>query len=306
MSEENRRDVDVLLKDGSTARIRPIAPDDASSVVSFHGRLSAESIRLRFFTPHPHLSEREIDRLTHLAGGDDLALVALRGTDIVAIAQYDRAPESEEAEVGFVVDDSYHGRGLSSLLLERLAAEARRNGIRRFVAHTLWENQAMRDVLRDAGFAPQSSHDADVVTVVLDISPTPEAVAAADERDRVAVVRSMARLLQPESIAVIGASRTAGTIGNELVTNLVTGGFTGPVYPVNPSATAVASLPCWPTVEDVPADVDLAVVAVPAPAVDDVVAACGRKRVGGLILILWLCRAPITRSGSAVGIPPNG
>ncbi|HXQ43483.1 MAG TPA: GNAT family N-acetyltransferase [Acidimicrobiales bacterium] len=285
MSDEARRDVDVLLRDGSTARIRPIAPDDAASVVSFHNRLSPESVRLRFFTPHPHLSEKEIDRLTHLTGGDDLALVAFRGADIVAIAQYDRAPESEEAEVGFVVDDSYQGRGLSSLLLERLAAEARRYGIKRFVAQTLWENQAMRDVLRDAGFAPQSSHDADVVTVVLDIAPSPEAVAAADERDRVAVVRSMARLLQPESVAVIGASRTPGSIGHELVTNLVTGGFVGRVYPVNPSASAVASLPCWPTVEDVPGDVDLAVVAVPAPAVAEVVAACGRKNVGGLILI---------------------
>ncbi len=285
VSDDTRRDVDVLLKDGSTARIRPILPDDAPAVVSFHGKLSAESIRLRFFTPHPRLSEREIERLTHLTGGDDLALVALRGADIVAIAQYDREPESEEAEVGFVVDDSYHGRGLSSLLLERLAAEARHYGIKRFVAQTLWENQAMRDVLRDAGFAPQSSHDADVVTVVLDISPSPEAVAAADERDRVAVVRSMARLLQPVSIAVIGASRTPGSIGHELVTNLVAGGFEGPVYPVNPSASAVASLPCWPTVEDVPGEVDLAVVAVPAAAMAEVVAACGRKKVGGLILI---------------------
>jgi acetyl coenzyme A synthetase (ADP forming)-like protein len=284
-SDETPQDVDVLLKDGSTAQLRPIRPDDASSVVLFHSRLSAESVRLRFFTAHPHLSEEEVDRLTHLSGGDDLALVALRGDDIVAIAQYDRSPESDEAEVAFVVDDHYHGKGLSSLLLERLAAEARRHGIKRFVAQTLWENQAMRDVLHDAGFAPKFSHDADLVSVVLDIAPSPEAVAAADERDRVAVVRSMARLLQPRSIAVIGASRSPGTIGHELVTNLVMGGFGGPVYPVNPSATAVASLPCWSTIEDVPGDVDLAVVAVPAPVVADVVAACGRKHVGGLVLI---------------------
>jgi len=284
-NDEIRQDVDVLLKDGSTARIRPIRPDDGPAVVTFHAGLSPESIRLRFFTPHPHLSDKEVDHLIHLIGGDDLALVALRGTEIVAIAQYDRSPGSEEAEVGFVVDDSYHGRGLSSLLLERLAAEARRQGVKRFVAHTLWENQAMRGVLHDAGFSPQFSHDADVVTVVLDIAPSPEAVAAADERDRTAVVRSMARLLQPRSIAVIGASRRPGTIGHELVTNLVGGGFEGPVYPVNPSATSVASLPSWPTIEAVPGDVDLAVVAVPAPAVPEVVAGCGRKNVGGLVLI---------------------
>ena len=251
----------------------------------FHSRLSAESIRLRFFTAHPTLSDTEIRRLTHLSGPDDLALVALRGGDIVAIAQYDRSPESEEAEVAFVVDDAYQGRGLSTLLLERLASEGRRFGIRRFVAHTLWENRAMIGVLHDAGFTHRFSHDEAVVTVVLDIAPSPEALAAADERDRVAVVRSMARLLRPTSVAVIGASRAPGTIGHELVTNLVTGGFEGPVYPVNPSATAVASLPCWPTIEDVPGPVDLAIVAVPAPAVADVVAACGRKGVGGLVLI---------------------
>lgn len=285
MSDESRRDVDVLLKDGSTAHIRPIRPDDAPAVVTFHGNLSAESIRLRFFSPHPHLSEEEVDHLTHLTGGDDLALVAIRGDDIVAIAQYDRSPGSEEAEVGFVVADAYHGRGFSTLLLERLAAEARHNGVKRFVARTLWENQAMRGVLHDAGFSPQYSHDADEVTVVLDIAPSPEAMAAADERDRISVVRSMARLLQPTSIAVIGASRSPGTIGHELVTNLVSGGFEGRVYPVNPSARAVASLPCWPTIEDVPGDVDLALIVVPAVAVPDVVEACGRKKVGGLVVI---------------------
>jgi acetate---CoA ligase (ADP-forming) len=274
-----------LLRDGSTAHIRTIGPDDGPSVVSFHDRLSADSIRLRYFSPHPHLSEQEVDRLTHLTGGDDLALVAERGDDIVAIAQYDRSPESEEAEVGFVVADGYHGRGLSTLLLECLAAQGRHYGIKRFVARTLWENHVMRAVLRDAGFSPRSSHDADEVTVVLDIAPSPAAIAAADERDRIAVVHSMARLLQPRSIAVIGASRTPKTIGHELVTNLVEGGFEGPVYPVNPSATAVASLPCWATIEQVPGGVDLAIVAVPAAAVADIITACGRKNVGGLVVI---------------------
>jgi acetyl coenzyme A synthetase (ADP forming)-like protein len=280
-----QRDVDVLLKDGSTAHIRLVRSDDASSVLAFHARLSPESIRLRYFSPRPTLSDREVERLTHLWGPDNLALVALRGDEIVAIAEYDRIPGNEEAEVAFVVDDAYHGQGLSTLFLEHLAAEARRHGIKRFVADTLWENRAMTDVLRSVGFAFQFSHDADVVTVVLDISPSPEAVAAMDERDRSAVVRSMARLLQPRSIAVIGASRAPATIGHELVSNLVNGGFQGPVYPVNPLATSVASLPCWPTIADVPGDVDLAVVAVPAAAVPDVVAECGRKGVGGLILI---------------------
>jgi acetate---CoA ligase (ADP-forming) len=278
-------DVDVLLADGSAARIRPIAPDDAAVVVAFHARLSPESVRLRFFTAHPTLSDAEVERLTHLQGPDDLALVALRGADLVAIAQYDRGAGSDEAEVAFVVDDAYHGRGLATILLEHLAVAARPYGIKRFVAQTLWENRAMVGVLRDAGFAPRFSHDADVITVVLDIAPSPAAVEAANERDRTSVVRSMARLLQPHSIAVIGASRRPGTIGYELVRNLVAGGFRGPVYPVNPSAESVASIPCWPTVDAVPRPIDLAVIAVPAPAVAEVVAACGAHGVGGLVVI---------------------
>ena len=278
-------DVDVLLADGSTAHVRPIEPADAPSVVAFHARLSPESIRLRFFTPHPVLSQAEVDRLTHLQGPDDLALVALRGAEVVAIVQYDRSPGSEEAEVAFVVDDAFHGRGLATILLEHLAVVARRHGVKRFVAETLWENRAMVAVLRDAGFSPRFSHDAEVVTVVLDIAPSPAAVAAAEERDRTSVVRSMARLLKPRSIAVVGASRRPGSIGYELVRNLVVGGFTGPVYPVNPHAGSVASLPCWPTVDAVPGPIDLAVVAVPAPAVAEVVADCGAHGVEGLVLI---------------------
>jgi len=276
---------DVLLSDGSTAQIRTIRPDDGPSVAAFYARLSDESLRLRFLTPEPSAAHDEAVRTVQLSGPDDLALVALRASDLVAIAQYYRILGRAEAEVAFVVDDAFHGRGLATILLVQLAAEARRHGIRRFVAHVLSENQAMLHVLRDAGFSPQFSSDVDITRVVLDIAPSAAATEAIEERDRLAIVRSMGRLLQPKSVAVIGASRSAGTIGHEIVKNLVTDDFAGPVYPINPSATAVAGLPCWPSVEAVPGDVDLAVVAVPAALVPDAIAACGRKGVGGLVVI---------------------
>ncbi|HZU80899.1 MAG TPA: GNAT family N-acetyltransferase [Acidimicrobiales bacterium] len=276
---------DVLLTDGTTAHVRDIIPGDADALVGFHQGLSTESIVLRFFGPHPRLSPAEVERFTTVDGVDRAALVAERAGQLVAVARYDRTPGRDEAEVAFVVADAYQGRGLGTILLEHLAVIARSHGIRRFVADTLADNHRMLAVLRGAGFARQYRRSSEVVRVVLDIAPGPEAPAAADERDRQAVVASMARLLRPTSIAVVGAARRAGTIGHQLLRNLLAAGFAGPVYPVNPSASSVAGVPCWPDVASIPGTVDLAVVAVPAPVVSSVVEECGRKGVGSLVVI---------------------
>lgn len=277
-------DHDVLLADGSTARIRPIGPDDAAAVRALHERASPESVVLRYFGPH-RLSDAEVDALTHPDGIDRVVLVAERAGVLVGLTEYDRTSGESEAEVAFLVDDTFQGQGVGTIMLEHLAAEARRHGIRRFAADTLAQNHRMLGVLRGAGFARQYRRSSEVMRVVLDITPSPEAVAAADERDRQAVVRSMASLLEPRAVAVLGASRTPGTVGHELLRHLVAGGFQGPVYPVNPSASHVAALPCWPSLDAVPGPVDLAVVAVPAAEVADAVDACGRKQVRGLVVV---------------------
>lgn len=283
--EKAARDFDVLLADGSAAYVREIRPSDAGALVTFHDRLSQRTVVFRYFGPHPVLSEREVEHFTNVDGADRVALVAERGNQIVAVARYDRTPGRDDAEVAFVVDDAFQGKGLGTVLLEHLVGAARQHGIRRFVADTLSENHRMLQVLRDAGFARQYERSSEVVRVVLDISPSREALEAAEERDRQAVVRSMERMLRPRSIAVIGAARAAGTIGHQLLRNLLSGGFQGPVYPVNPSASHVASVPCWPNVESIPAAVDLAVIAVPAAKVEGVIEECGRKGVGALVVI---------------------
>ena len=276
---------DVVLSDGSTARIRPLTAEDAPAVAALHSRLSPESVRLRYFGPHPELSAEELSNL--LAGGDHqhLALAAERGGQLVGLAQYDRLPGSDVAEVAFEVDDEHQGLGVGTLLLEYLASEGRRFGLKRFRAEVLLENNQMMTVFRDAGYTESSKLEAGEMTVLMDISPTRDALAALYERDRLAAARSIKRLLEPRSVAVIGASRKPGTVGHELVRNLVNGGFQGPVYPVNPTATHVASLPCFPNIEAVPGPVDLAVIAVPARAVPDVVEACGKKGVCSLVVV---------------------
>jgi acetyl coenzyme A synthetase (ADP forming)-like protein len=276
---------DVLLSDGTTAHVRPITPGDAGALVEFHARLSPETVVLRFFGPHPRLSEAEVARFTTVDGVDRMALVAERAGRIVAVARYDRAPGSDEAEVAFVVEDDFQGRGIATILLEHLASAARALGVRRFVADTLSENFRMLHVFRDAGFARQFTRTSEVMRVVLDIAPSPEARTVVDERDRRAAVRSMERLLRPTSIAVVGASRREGTTGHQLVANLLAAQFHGPVYPVNPAGGDVAGVPAWLSVTDIPGPVDLALVAVPAPAVAAVVEACGRKGVGALVVV---------------------
>jgi acetyl coenzyme A synthetase (ADP forming)-like protein len=278
-------DFDVLLADGSTAHVRDICAADADGLRRFHASLSTQSIVMRFFGPHPVLADKEVERFTNVDCVDRVALVVERAGQMVAVARYDRSVGSDEAEVAFVVQDEFQGRGLATILLEHLASVARHHGIRRFIADTLSENSRMLGVFRDAGFARKYSRASEVVQVVLDIAPSPEALAATEERDRQAVVRSMQRLLRPASVAVIGASRARGTIGHQLLRNLLLSGFQGPVYPVNPATAYVASVPCWPTVEAIPGPVDLALIAVPAARVAGVVEECGRKGVGALVVI---------------------
>jgi acetyl coenzyme A synthetase (ADP forming)-like protein len=92
-------------------------------------------------------------------------------------------------------------------------------------------------------------------------------------------------ILKPKSIAVIGASRRADTIGYEILDNLIKAGFKGPLYPVNPNATSIHSIRAWASVEAIPDPVDLAVIVVPKQFVLEVAEECGKKGVKGLVVI---------------------
>lgn len=96
---------------------------------------------------------------------------------------------------------------------------------------------------------------------------------------------SLDAVFKPRSIAVIGASRKAGSIGHTIVSNLLDHGFEGVVYPINPSARSVHSIPAYPTISEVPGDVDMAVIVVPKHLVLDVARDCGEKGVKGLVVI---------------------
>ncbi len=281
----DRWEADVVLSDGGTMSVRPIRPDDAERIVWFHERQSPESIYFRFFSPRPRLSERDVERFTHVDYVDRMAFIGLIGEELVGVARYDRHRARSDAEVAFFIDDAHHGRGMATVLLEYLAAAGREAGISGFTASVLPQNRKMLGVFTQAGFSATSHFTDGVIEVELGIEPTPEALAAIEARAGTAEARSVGRILAPTSIAVVGASRQAGTLGYQVFHQLVSHGFNGPVYPVNPEASHVASVRAWRSVLDVPGELDLAVVCVPADQVLRVVEECAVKRVQGLVVL---------------------
>ncbi|HJR26478.1 MAG TPA: GNAT family N-acetyltransferase, partial [Acidimicrobiales bacterium] len=278
-------ETDVVLSDGATAHVRPIRPEDAPLLVAFHARQSPQSIYYRYFSPRPRLTDRELERMVGVDYVDRMALVAVRGDDVLGVARYDRWRHRSEAEVAFFVDDANHGRGLATVLLEHLAVRARAVGLSGFTASVLPENRKMIGVFTQAGFETATRFADGVIEVRLGLAPTAEAEAAIEERARTAASQAVRRLLSPRSVAVIGAGRDPGGVGHEVVRNLQRAGFQGPVWPVNPKAEHVASLRAVPSILDIPDDVDLAVIAVPAAQVAAVVEECGRKQVYGVVIL---------------------
>lgn len=290
-------EADVVLRDGGTARVRPITVDDAERLVSFYEQVSDESKYYRFFAPYPRLSAKDVHRFTHHDFVDRVGLAATVGDEFIATVRYDRigadglpaTGAADEAEVAFLVQDAHQGRGVASALMEHIAAVARERGIRRFAAEVLPANSRMIKVFTDAGYQQQRSFEDGVVRLEFDLEPTDRSLAVQRAREQRAEARSVRRLLAPGSVAVVGVGRTPGGVGRGLLDNLRDGGFTGRLAAVNRAFTAadkeIDGVPAFASVGDIPGPVDLAVVAVPAEHVPEVVAECGAHGVQGLVVV---------------------
>ncbi len=277
-------EADVVLRDGGTAHIRPIRPSDADRLTRFYARLSDETIYFRFFSLYRELSARDVARFTIVDHTDRVALIATVGEEMIGVVRYERISPTE-AEAAFNIEDAHQGRGIGSIFLEHLAAAARERGISRFVADVLPSNRKMLRVFEEAGYVVSHELDDGVVRLAFDLEPTEDSRAVAYAREHRAEARSVERLLRPRSVAVVGPSRSEGSMGATVLANLVRDGFTGTVHAVNPHLAEVGGHTAYDSVRDIPGEVDLVVVAVPADQVDSVVADSAAKGVRGLVVL---------------------
>ena len=281
----------ALLTDGSTIGIRPALAGDAEAVRAMHAALSPDSLYLRFFSMSPNAAVQEAKRICRKPDSDHAALLAWQDDRLVGVGSYEAAGTPGVAEVAFAVPDDIHGRGIASLLLEHLVWQARQRDLRAFWAETLTQNSPMLRVFADVGLPVKRRISDGVVEMTFPLPDREdnyrlnnylETVASKESRANVASLRP---LLVPRSIVVVGPGRRGPTIGLAILHNIVTYGFAGPVYAVNPHAAAIEGVPCVPSVGDLPEQVDLAVIAVPPPALPEVAAQCGRNGVRALIVI---------------------
>lgn len=278
---------DVVLRDGSTLRTRPVRADDEPRLLDFLRGLSESSRRFRFFglTSDERLAQ-EAGREARVDHGRNFGVIATEGPEgrVVGHAEY-LGDGTETAEVGFTIADAYQGKGLGTILLGELARAAASAGITTFRAVVMPDNYSMLEVFRESGFRVSIDAAPHEIHVTFPTALTDEALERFELREWTSAVNAMNAFFRPRSVAVIGASRERGTIGAEVLHNLLSYGFHGPVLPVNRKAPVVQSIVAYPTVENVPGPLDLAVITVPRDAVLEVAEACGRKGVRALVVI---------------------
>ena len=288
-------DTYALLADGTTVEIRPATPDDFDAVKAMHAAMSPDNIYLRFFSFSPLSAENEAERICRAGAPGRVALLALAAGQVVGVASYYIAANEQgptaSAEVAFAVAEHMHHRGIATLLFEHLVSAARSQGVTTFTAEALTQNTPMLHLFADAGLPVERRYDDGVAEVTIPL-PADDTGTALDtfletvaRRERSADAASLRHVLAPESVVVIGASRRTGTPGRAILDNIRSGGYAGRLYAVHPQAPELGGVLCAPTVADLPESPDLALIAVPAPAVLGVAEDCGRLGVKALAVI---------------------
>ncbi|NUT54211.1 MAG: GNAT family N-acetyltransferase [Saccharothrix sp.] len=275
----------ALLTDGSVVEVRELGPGDVMALLDLHRSLPVEDQYLRFFSTSPRQLEDFVQRMVSPDEPRHVVLGALREGRLLGAASYVVLHDPECAEVALVVSHAEQTHGVGTLLLEHLASLARGRGVRRFTAEVLTMNFRMLRVFTDMGLVWTVVPDGDVVHVDLGLDAGESYLDAVAEREAKADVASLTHVLRPASIAVVGAGRSADSVGHAVLRNLADGNFTGDLYAVNPHATSVAGVDCYASVSELPETPELAVLCVPAKAVPGVAEECGRRGVRALVVI---------------------
>ncbi|HNG54083.1 MAG TPA: GNAT family N-acetyltransferase, partial [Nitrospira sp.] len=288
LRDEGPGSAHTILSDGTTALLRLAQPVDAEELQRFFSHLTPAATRHRFFSESAPPAEviRALCDPSHPERS--LTVIVLRRHDdtlrIIASGSY-HARGPHEAEVAMAVDDALHGHGLGTILLERLALLAIRQGFTKLWAITHADNLAMREVFATSGFTMEEHLEGGDMEVELSLTPTDQSVRQSEWRERVATIASLHPLFHPRAVAVIGASRAPRSIGYRLLDALHHNRFEGRCYAINPHASTIAGVEAFPSVRHLPTPVDLAVIAVPKEAVLSVVDECAAIGVRALVVI---------------------
>jgi acyl-CoA synthetase (NDP forming)/ribosomal protein S18 acetylase RimI-like enzyme len=272
-----------VLSDGGTILLREAQGSDLGAVSAFLTALSPESRRLRFLEDAADIPEAAAWACQPPAPGA-LRLLALRGAAVVGHGAYETT-EPDAARVSLVVADEVQHRGLGTILLGRLAQAAAAVGVDRFRTEVAADNHGIIDLFRHSGFRVTLRSRPGKIVLEHPTALTPQALDRFERREELAAAAAVAHVLRPTSVAVIGASRDRDAPGGEVLANLLSGGFTGPVYPVNPSCDQVQGIPAYPSIGAVPGPVELAVIVVPARHVAGVARECATAGVKALVVI---------------------
>ena len=287
-------DFDVVLRDGTTLRLRPVQAGDAAGLELLFAQLSPESVYFRFFGNQ--VSPGVIDRVMASDGRDEFALVAECNGRIVAMAQYARLPaDRTSAEAAFAVADEMQGRGIGTWLLEQLAAHAQVAGVQTFRAWVMGGNHRMLRMFVDSGFAIRSKTDQGVIEVEFSLEASPMFAARSAVRAGIAARASLGAFFAPRSVALVGASRNQAGIGAAILDNLRNTGYRGRIVPIHPVATELQGLPAYARLTDVPDPIDLVVISVPL----DQVIAVARDAAASHVKALVVITAGFSETGAA-------
>jgi acetyl coenzyme A synthetase (ADP forming)-like protein len=257
---------------------------DRDALSALNANVSDRAIYLRFFTVSRGTADAYLDVLLRPADAQHHALVAIVGDEIVGVAAFEGV-DQVSAEVALLIHDTHQHEGIGTLLLEHLASVARHLGFERFVAEVLAENSGMIRVFRDLGFEVSSRSEREIVRISFELDPGPRVLAASDVREQGADAASLRPLLAPKSVAIIGAGSRPKSVGHQVLRNILDGGYTGRVYVVNPRHDAVLGIASVPSAIDLPIAPDLAIVAVPASHLLEVVRDCGQRGVRGVLVL---------------------
>lgn len=277
--------VRAALSDGQVVLVRALTPQDQDAVLRLHQTLDDRDRYFRFFGPIP---ARVADLVLGMCARPDArhgSMGAFLGGELVGVAHYEVLADPTRAELAVAVSGTSQTHGVGTLLLEHLTSVARGRGVRRFVAEVLTENTRMLRVLRDCGLPCRTDYDGSVTNVELTLDEVEPYLDAMAERERVADVASLAAVLRPASVAVVGAGRAPNSVGHAVLRNILAGGYQGRVVAVNPHTDRILDVPAFATVEQVPDTPELAVICVPAHAVVEVARQCGRAGVRALLVI---------------------